>query len=88
MAASESPSCRTADLLQPDEYDEYSWMLLEDHPLRSHPTDCWPGVFAFLGRCYTALKQRWTERLFPVLCLFLMFTYVYPDTSIDSANMQ
>ncbi|KAL5362563.1 hypothetical protein BJX96DRAFT_154165 [Aspergillus floccosus] len=76
MAASESPSCRTADLLQPDEYDEYSWMLLEDHPLRSHPTDCWPDVFAFLGRCYTALKQRWTERLFPVLCLFLMFTMV------------
>ncbi|KAL4893119.1 hypothetical protein BDV59DRAFT_178482 [Aspergillus ambiguus] len=78
MAASEltSTQCRTPHHLQPDDYDKYSWMLLEDHPLRSYPTHCWPDVFSFLGRCCTALKRRWTERLFPVVCLLLMFLMV------------
>ncbi|KAL2833034.1 hypothetical protein BDW59DRAFT_95073 [Aspergillus cavernicola] len=62
-------------LLEADEYDSYSWVLLEDHPLRSYPTDvdCHPDISAFTRKCYVVARRRWRERVLPLLCLLLMF---------------
>ncbi|PWY71679.1 hypothetical protein BO70DRAFT_321036 [Aspergillus heteromorphus CBS 117.55] len=56
-----------------DEYDEYSWVLLEDHPLRSHPTQCCPGLLWLLQRFCAAVRRRWSDRVLSLICLFLMF---------------
>ncbi|BAE59857.1 unnamed protein product [Aspergillus oryzae RIB40] len=58
------------------EYDSYSWELLEDHPLRSHPTECIPGLSSYVAKYLAILKRRWTERIFPIVCLILMFLIV------------
>ncbi|PYH90767.1 hypothetical protein BO71DRAFT_67242 [Aspergillus ellipticus CBS 707.79] len=56
-----------------DEYDEYSWVLLEAHPLRSHPTQCCPGLLWLLQRFCAAVRRRWSDRVLSLICLFLMF---------------
>ncbi|OJJ76311.1 hypothetical protein ASPBRDRAFT_192458 [Aspergillus brasiliensis CBS 101740] len=63
----------TQPLLNADEYDAYSWVLLEDHPLRSHPTECCPGVLWVLRKCCAAVTKRWSDRALTLICLFLMF---------------
>jgi hypothetical protein len=65
----------TQPLLDVEEYDSYSWMLLEDHPLRSYPTevDCHPEILSFTTKCYAIARRRWRERVLPLLCLLLMF---------------
>ncbi|KAL4918240.1 hypothetical protein BDW62DRAFT_182130 [Aspergillus aurantiobrunneus] len=65
----------TQPLLDAEEYDSYSWVLLEDHPLRSYPTDadCHPDVSAFTSKFYAVVRRRWRERVLPLLCLLLMF---------------
>ncbi|KAF9893704.1 Altered inheritance of mitochondria protein 6 [Aspergillus nanangensis] len=67
------PQQQQKSFLEISDYDAYSSVLLDDHPLRSHPTDYGPHVAAFLSRCYAAVKRRWTERLFPIVCVLLMF---------------
>ncbi|KAB8257140.1 hypothetical protein BDV32DRAFT_87398 [Aspergillus pseudonomiae] len=62
--------------LRDKEYDSYSWELLDDHPLRSHPTECIPGLSAYVARYSAILRKQWTERVFPLVCLFLMFLVV------------
>ncbi|KAL3469892.1 hypothetical protein BJX99DRAFT_240470 [Aspergillus californicus] len=74
----------TQSLLEKDEcdydydYDSYSWVLLEDHPLRSYPTafDCHPDIASFTRKFYTIARRRWRERVVPLLCLVLMFFVV------------
>ncbi|KAI2884301.1 hypothetical protein CBS63078_9001 [Aspergillus niger] len=63
----------TQPLLSADEYDAYSWVLLEDHPLRSHPTDCCPGALWMLRKCCAAVTKRWSDRALTLICVFLMF---------------
>ncbi|KAE8149352.1 hypothetical protein BDV25DRAFT_130458 [Aspergillus avenaceus] len=58
------------------EYGLYSWELLEDHPLRSYPRDCFPGLAVYVSGYLAALKKRWSESVFPLVCLFLMFMVV------------
>ncbi|KAL4968512.1 uncharacterized protein BDV14DRAFT_143310 [Aspergillus stella-maris] len=68
----------TEQLLEVKEYDKYSWVLLDDHPLRSHPTEanCHPDIAIFASRCLVALKRRWRERGLPLLCLVMMIFVV------------
>ncbi|GLA91198.1 altered inheritance of mitochondria protein 6 [Aspergillus tubingensis] len=77
MAATTHVNVRDASSTQPllgaDEYDAYSWVLLEDHPLRSHPTECCPGVLWVLRKCCVAVTKRWSDRALTLICLFLMF---------------
>ncbi|KAL2872757.1 uncharacterized protein BJX67DRAFT_340292 [Aspergillus lucknowensis] len=67
-----------ADEYEDDEYDSYSWVLLEDHPLRSYPTevDCHPEILSFTKKYYARLRRRWRERVLPLLCFVLMFIIV------------
>ncbi|PWY89422.1 hypothetical protein BO94DRAFT_34959 [Aspergillus sclerotioniger CBS 115572] len=77
MAAATHPNFRdrsiTQPLLEADEYDEYSWVLLEDHPLRSPPAECCPGIVWVIHRCCAAVSKRWSDRALSLICLFLMF---------------
>ncbi|PYI08527.1 hypothetical protein BO78DRAFT_416698 [Aspergillus sclerotiicarbonarius CBS 121057] len=77
MAAATYPDLRdrscTQPLLEADEYDEYSWVLLEDHPLRSPPTECCPGILWVIHRCCAAVSKRWSDRALSLISLFLMF---------------
>ena len=85
MAATTHVNVRDAGSTQPllsaDEYDAYSWVLLEDHPLRSHPTECCPGVLWVLRKCCAAVNKRWSDRALTLICLFLMFLYVFYQLS-------
>ncbi|KAB8210019.1 hypothetical protein P875_00053318 [Aspergillus parasiticus SU-1] len=75
-AMKESDLPNSTPSLGDKEYDSYSWELLEDHPLRSHPTECIPGLSSYVAKYLAILKRRWTERIFPLVCLFLMFLIV------------
>lgn len=50
---------------------EYDPWLLDDHPLRSHPTECIPGLGQFVGEWLTSLQLRWKETLIRAGCLLL-----------------
>lgn len=50
---------------------EYDPWLLDDHPLRSHPTECIPGLGQFFGESLTSLQLRWKETLIRAGCLLL-----------------
>ncbi|KAL2820395.1 hypothetical protein BJX63DRAFT_312846 [Aspergillus granulosus] len=56
----------------------YSWVLLEDHPLRSHPSEveCHPGILSFSRKCVVRLRRRWRESVLPLLCLVLIFVVI------------
>ncbi|KAL3462923.1 hypothetical protein BJX64DRAFT_287900 [Aspergillus heterothallicus] len=61
------------------EYDSYSWViLLDDLPLRSHPSevDCHPEIGSYSRKCVAGLRRRWRERVLPLLCLVLMFLVI------------
>ncbi|KAL4956890.1 hypothetical protein BDW69DRAFT_181138 [Aspergillus filifer] len=64
----------TKQLLEREDYDKYSWVLLEDHPLRSHPTEanCHPDIATFTSQCLAVLRKRWRDRGLPLLCLMMM----------------
>lgn len=55
------------------EYDSYAWVLLEDHPLRSYPTNYPPGVVNILRRWYATARGWWSERGMSLVCLLVMF---------------
>ncbi|OJK00844.1 hypothetical protein ASPACDRAFT_77726 [Aspergillus aculeatus ATCC 16872] len=63
----------TQPLLEAQEYDSYAWVLLEDHPLRSHPTACCPGIWWMLQQWYATFRKLWGDRIFSIICLLLMF---------------
>ncbi|KAE8131169.1 hypothetical protein BDV38DRAFT_290623 [Aspergillus pseudotamarii] len=75
-AIEESELLNSTPSLRDKEYDSYSWELLENHPLRYHPDECIPGLSSYIARYLAILKRRWTERIFPLICLFLMFLIV------------
>lgn len=50
---------------------EYDPWLLDDHPLRSHPTECIPGLGSFIGEWYISIQKRWKETLLRAGCLLL-----------------
>ncbi|PYH44209.1 uncharacterized protein BP01DRAFT_299214 [Aspergillus saccharolyticus JOP 1030-1] len=56
-----------------EEYDSDSSLLLDDHPLRSHPTECRPGLWTMLQQCYVSVRDQWGDRIFSFTCLLLMF---------------
>ncbi|KAE8378341.1 hypothetical protein BDV26DRAFT_190977 [Aspergillus bertholletiae] len=77
MAAMKEPDLlNSTPSLQDKEYDSYSWELLDDHPLRSHPAECIPGLTSYVARHFAFLRKQWTELVFPLVCLFLMFLIV------------
>lgn len=65
-----------ADLEASKEDHEYDSWLLEDHPLRSHPTQCIPGLGAALAELYTDLKQHTAWYLPRALLLVSACLYV------------
>lgn len=50
---------------------EYDPWLLDDHPLRSHPTECIPGLESFLAEWLASVQKRWKEILLRATCLIL-----------------
>ncbi|KAJ5569413.1 uncharacterized protein N7459_008843 [Penicillium hispanicum] len=64
--------------LQPDSVRyEYEFWLLDDHPLRSYPTECIPGLGPFLVEWCSSLQKRQKERLFRTGCLLLACFVAY-----------
>lgn len=49
---------------------EYDPWLLDDHPLRSHPTECIPGLSLYLDEYYESIGKR-RAILFRAACLIL-----------------
>ncbi|KAL1883642.1 Altered inheritance of mitochondria protein 6 [Paecilomyces lecythidis] len=72
----ESPPSRTPSpypVRQGDlEAGDYNVMLLDDHPLRSYPTECVPGLSFYMEEWYTAAKKNTTERVFRYSCVLLV----------------
>ncbi|KAJ5599096.1 hypothetical protein N7450_000163 [Penicillium hetheringtonii] len=50
---------------------EYDAWLLDDHPLRSHPTVCIPGLGTFIAEWYSSVERRWKDGLLRVGCIIL-----------------
>ncbi|KAJ5666346.1 uncharacterized protein N7477_008794 [Penicillium maclennaniae] len=50
---------------------EYDPWLLDDHPLRTHPTECIPGLGTFLAEWLVSTQKRWKETLIRATCLIL-----------------
>ncbi|GAD94578.1 hypothetical protein AOR_1_742014 [Paecilomyces variotii No. 5] len=72
----ESPPSRTPSpypVRQGDlEAGDYNVMLLDDHPLRSYPTECVPGLSIYVEEWCTAAKRNATERVFRYSCVLLV----------------
>ncbi|KAJ5651406.1 uncharacterized protein N7484_005129 [Penicillium longicatenatum] len=49
---------------------EYDW-LLDDHPLRSYPTECIPGLGAIFTEGYISVRKHWKEFLVRGVCLVI-----------------
>ncbi|KAJ5758536.1 hypothetical protein N7520_005692 [Penicillium odoratum] len=67
----ELPPKIEADLesnLAPYEYDPW---LLDDHPLRSYPTECIPGLGPIIAEGLTSVRNRWKECLLRAVCLVI-----------------
>lgn len=50
---------------------DYDPWLLDDHPLRSHPTRCIPGLGPFMVDWYISRQNRWVETILRGLALIL-----------------
>lgn len=85
MATTANPPSGVPDYIEPPFPDtfhrvpdcDYDPWLLEDHPLRSPPTECCPAVSCFFRSCYHAVKNNWSERVFRLVCVLLILLYVY-----------
>ncbi|KAJ5604416.1 hypothetical protein N7510_009570 [Penicillium lagena] len=72
---------------------EYQPWLLDDHPLRSYPTQCIPGLGPVLRSGFKSFRVRWKEHSLRAVCLILASLYVvvlathaaYLLTPFDSA---
>lgn len=51
-------------------YDYDAW-LLDDHPLRSHPTQCIPGLGTLTAEWYLSMRKCWKKTLLRAGCLIL-----------------
>lgn len=72
---SRSPSpYRHGDLEAHPECD-YDVILFDDHPLRSYPTECIPGLSMYLTQWYTAARKNAGERIFHSACVLLVILY-------------
>ncbi|CAG8897061.1 unnamed protein product [Penicillium egyptiacum] len=72
-ASDEKPtmeSLKEALELESDTRFEYDPWLLDDHPLRSHPTECIPGLSLYLHEYYESIGKR-RATLFRAGCLIL-----------------
>lgn len=85
MAPTANPPRGVSDHIEtplPDAYQavpdcDYDPWLLEDHPLRTPPTECCPGVSYFLRSCYNVAKKNWSGRVFRLVCFLLIVLYVF-----------
>lgn len=50
---------------------EYDPWLLDDHPLRSYPTECIPGLGAIIAEGCTSVRNRWKECLLRAVFLVI-----------------
>ncbi|KAJ6086241.1 hypothetical protein N7486_010522 [Penicillium sp. IBT 16267x] len=50
---------------------EYDPWLLDDHPLRSYPTECIPGLGAIITEGYTSVRNHWKECMLRAVCLVI-----------------
>ena len=55
-----------------DDCDDYERWLMEDHPLRSYPTECCPGLLRWWSSESSGVKAG---RLFRLLCVVVMMLY-------------
>lgn len=70
MATPEMVYCKEDPDVEPVLIRYDPW-LLDDHPLRSHPTQCIPGLGSFIADWYISVQKRWAEALLRVGCLLL-----------------
>lgn len=56
---------------------EYQPWLLDDHPLRSYPTQCIPGLGPLLRSGFQSVRMRWKELSLRAVCLILASLYVW-----------
>ncbi|OJJ32384.1 hypothetical protein ASPWEDRAFT_175663 [Aspergillus wentii DTO 134E9] len=83
------------EIVEDNYYDPW---LLEDHPLRSYPTECCPGLLMYLQTWYAAVRKNWGERIFRVVCLLVALqflailpygiTYLIPKSNWDQFEEQ
>ncbi|KAJ5925040.1 hypothetical protein N7454_007679 [Penicillium verhagenii] len=50
---------------------EYDPWLMDDHPLRSYPTECIPGLGGIIAEGYASVRNRWKECLLRAVCLVI-----------------
>ncbi|KAF4767088.1 hypothetical protein HAV15_009937 [Penicillium sp. str.  len=81
-------SKETFDLESNTRFDCDPW-LLDDHPLRSYPTECIPGLSLYLDEYYESIGKR-RAILFRAACLILgclaAFQYTRPGALKSSLN--
>ncbi|KAJ5113136.1 hypothetical protein N7456_001670 [Penicillium angulare] len=51
---------------------EYDPWLLDDHPLRSHPTECIPGLGPFISESFVSLRKQWKQSLLRAIALVIL----------------
>lgn len=55
-----------------DDSDDYERWMMEDHPLRSYPTECCPGLSCWWSSPSSGAKAG---RLFRLLCVVALMLY-------------
>jgi len=71
MGAPEMPISKEELDIESNVRYEYDPWLLDDHPLRSHPTECIPGLGSFISEWLVSVQKRWKETLVRATCLIL-----------------
>ncbi|KAJ5437639.1 hypothetical protein N7445_006183 [Penicillium cf. griseofulvum] len=66
---------------------EYDPWLLDDHPLRSHPTECIPALSLYLDEYYKSIGTR-RAMLFRVGCLVFGCLAAFQCLRLLSINMK
>ncbi|KAJ5805298.1 hypothetical protein N7474_011185 [Penicillium riverlandense] len=59
------------ELLTAGSLQEYQPWLLDDHPLRSYPTQCIPGLGPVVRNGFKSFRLRWKEHSLRAVCLIL-----------------
>ncbi|KAJ9491476.1 hypothetical protein VN97_g1748 [Penicillium thymicola] len=66
---------------------EYDPWLLDDHPLRSYPTECIPGLSPYLDEYYESIGKR-RAILFRAACLILGFLAAFQCLRLLPTNIK
>ncbi|RJE22480.1 hypothetical protein PHISCL_05166 [Aspergillus sclerotialis] len=90
MATTANPPRGVSDHIEtpfPDAYQpvpdcDYDPWLLEDHPLRTPPTECCPGASYLLRSCYHAAKRNWGGWMFRLVCFLLVLLVVLQSLAV------